>query len=403
MQKRALPILFATLLIDMIGFGMIFPLIPVLFTDPTSPSFLLRGYSVSHQLLFAGLITSVFGLMQFIASPILGELSDVYGRKKLLTLGVGVLAFSNLLFGFSISIGSLILVFVSRAIAGFAGANFSIAQATIADVTVPKDRAKNFGLIGAAFGIGFVLGPLLGGWIVALTHSASAPFLVAGCLGILNLLSVTLFLPETHHNRREAHAFTIFKGIHNIKDAMFDVDTRGVYATSFLFFSGFAFFVSFVGVLMVDKFHLTVGEVGNFFGFTGTLIVITQVFILRFLAKRYSEKKILRVSMLMVGSGLFLYPFAPAVSFMYMIAPLVSIGNGLTLANMTALVSKGVSPQKQGAALGINSSLLALAQGVSPLVAGVGSGLLGISAPFFFGSFLIFSAWVTLFVIVGRK
>lgn len=387
----------------MIGFGMIFPLIPILFTDPTSHSFLLTGYSVSQQLLFAGLITAVFGLMQFIASPILGELSDVYGRKRLLTIGVAVLAFSNLLFGFSIQIGSLVLLFVSRAVAGLAGANFSIAQATIADVAEPKDRAKNFGLIGAAFGIGFVLGPLLGGWIASFAGNASAPFFVAGALGVLNVLSVSLFLPETNKNRREAKAFTFFKGLHNIRDAALDKDARVVYATSFLFLAGFSFFTSFIGVLMVDKFHLNEAAVGTFFGASGVMIVITQLFILRFFSKRYHESQILKVSMLMVGSGLFLYPFMNTLPHMYMVLPLVAIGNGLTMANMTALVSKGVSAQKQGAALGINSSLLALSQGIAPLVAGIGSGLLGIGAPMFMGSVLILCSWIVLTVFVSKR
>jgi DHA1 family tetracycline resistance protein-like MFS transporter len=163
----------------MIGTGMVIPIIPILFTDPSSPSFMLpdtRSLAISY----CGLITALFGLMQFIASPILGELSDVYGRKRLLTLGVATLAIAQMLFGFGIGIASLALLLVSRAIAGLAGANFSIAQAAIADVSEPHERAKNFGLIGAAFGIGFILGPLLGGWIAHLTGHASSPFWFAG-------------------------------------------------------------------------------------------------------------------------------------------------------------------------------------------------------------------------------
>ncbi len=402
MAKRAIPILFGTLLIDMIGFGMIFPLIPVLFTEPSSPAFLLQGYSTSMQLLLAGLIVSVFGFMQFIAAPILGELSDVYGRKKLLTVGVAVLALSNLLFAFSITIGSLALIFISRMVAGLAGGNFAIAQATIADVTDPKDRAKNFGLIGAAFGIGFILGPLLGGWISALTGVAASPFYVAGILGIFNVISVSLFLPETHHNRREAHAFTWLKGIHNIRAALTDVDARLVYLTSFLFLAGFSFFTSFIGVLVVAKFHLSEAGVGTFFATSGIFIVFTQLVILRLLTRRFHEKQILRVSMLMVASGLALYPFIPTLALMYMVLPLVAIGNGLTMANMTALVSKGVSPQKQGAALGINGSLLALSQGLAPLIAGVGSSVLGIQAPLLIGSTLIVCSWATLFIVMKK-
>ena len=176
----------------MIGVGMIIPIIPIIFTDPTSPSFLLSGYTTGEQYLFAGLLTALFGLMQFLGAPLLGELSDVYGRKKLLILGVGVLAVSQLLFGFGIEIGSLTLLFFSRAIAGLAGANFSIAQASIADITEPKDRAKNFGLIGAAFGIGFILGPTLGGLLSHTFNNAAVPFWIASLLGIGNVLFVSL-------------------------------------------------------------------------------------------------------------------------------------------------------------------------------------------------------------------
>ena len=144
-KPRVLPILFATLLIDMIGFGMVIPIIPVLFTDPTSPSFLLHGYSQGMQFFLAGVLTALWGVTQFIAAPIAGELSDVFGRKRLLLGGVGVLALSQVLFGVGVEMGSLALLFVSRAIAGVAAGNAAIAQATIADVTSPKDRAKSFG------------------------------------------------------------------------------------------------------------------------------------------------------------------------------------------------------------------------------------------------------------------
>lgn len=397
-QKKILPVLFFTLLIDMVGLGMIIPVLPILFTDPTSPSFLLAGYSQTGQYIVAGAITALFGLMQFIAAPILGELSDVYGRKRLLIIGVGVLAISQILFGFGIETASLTLLFVSRTIAGIASANFSIAQASIADVTAPKDRAKNFGLIGAAVGLGFIIGPLLGGFIVSALHDPAAPFWCAGALGIFNLMFLALLFPETHKRSSEARTFTIFKGVRNLKAAFRDLDARPIYLANFLYVSGFAFFISFAGILLVSRFQFSAAAIGTFFGVVGLWIVFTQGFILRILSRHYAERAILRFSLLMLMTALALYAFVPSVLLLYTLIPFVAIANGLSMANMVALISKGVSPEKQGAALGINGSVMALAQGTVPLVAGLGSGFFGIKAPFLAGAFFVGCAWCMLFV-----
>lgn len=403
MDKKVLPILFATLLLDTIGFGMVFPIIPILFTDPSSPSFLLPGYSQSLQFLIAGSITAVFGLTQFIASPILGELSDIYGRKKLLTLGVGILAFSQFLFGFGIQIASIPLLFVARSIAGIAAANLSVAQASIADVTSPENRAKNFGLIGGAFGVGFIVGPLLGGFLAGLTGNPSIPFWTACGLGILNLFFITIFLPETNLQKSiKTHSFTILKGIHNIQTAFYDKEARILYLTNFLYLAGFAFFTSFIGVLLVSFFQFSETSVGTFFALVGLCIVITQLVILRLLAPRFKEKSILRYSILMVAVVMAIYPFVPSPNLLYILVPFLAVPQGLTMANLPALVSKSVSPQKQGAALGINGSLLALAQGLVPLIAGVGSGIIGLKLPFIAGGILAASAWAVLFIF-GKK
>ncbi len=400
-MKKMLPILFVTLLIDMIGIGMVIPLIPILFTDPTSPSFLLHGYPQGMWYLIAGIVIAVSGLMQFIAAPLLGELSDIFGRKRLLTLGVAVLAISQLLFGLGVHISSLALVLVSRAIAGIAGANFSIAQASIADVTEPKDRARNFGLIGAAFGVGFILGPFLGG-LIAHAFDAATPFWVAGALGVANLIFITLFLPETRKERGPSRSFTLLKGFHNIRAAFLDVDARPVYLASFLYMSGFAFYTSFVGILLVYRFAFAESAVGTFFGAVGVWIVITQAVILRIISKKYSERSILRYSLLLLAISIAIYPFVPNPALLYVIIPFLAVPQGLSMSNMSALISKGVSPEKQGAALGINGSLMALSQGVIPVVAGFASSLVGVQIPFLVGSMFVVTAWSVLFVFKRR-
>jgi DHA1 family tetracycline resistance protein-like MFS transporter len=361
------------------------------------------GYSSKMQFVIAGAITALAGMMTFIAAPILGELSDLYGRKKLLTICIGILAISQMFFGLGILLSSLWLLFISRAIGGLAGANISIAQASIADVTEPKNRAKNFGLIGVAVGIGFILGPFLGGTIASITHSASIPFFVAGMLGIVNLLSVRFFLPETRTiPESKSHNITVWKAIHNIKSAFTGKEMSHLYTSNFLYLIGFTFFTFSTGIFLVQKFGVTSQEIGKYFGVLGMWIVLTQGFILRVITKKYNEKQILRFSLVMVASAIALMPFMNSLFLIYVILPCIAIPQGLSMANMSALISKSVSPEKQGAAMGINASLSALAQGLIPLVAGSVTALLGISSPYFIAGACMFLAWVNLFFRKGH-
>jgi len=397
MQRRVLFVLFGTLLIDMIGFGMVFPIIPILFTDSSSPSFLLGGYSPSVQFFLAGAITALWGLMQFLAAPLLGELSDAYGRKKLLLFGVGTLTVSQTLFGLGIGMASVALLFVARALAGIAAGNLGIAQASIADVSEPKDRAKNFGLIGAAVGMGLILGPLLSGWLVHASHNPALPFFVAGALGILNALFLALLLVETNSQPRVTHTFTFTKGVRNIRSAIADNETRRIYLTSFLYLFGFTMFTSFYSIFLVHRFGFSEAQVGTSFALVGVCVVFTQLVILRALAKRYSEQSMLRYTIVLVGASIGLSAFMPSAPLFLAFIPLVAIPHALSLATIPALVSRSVSADKQGAALGINASLIALASGLAPIVMGVGSGLLGVHMPFVTAALFILSAWCALF------
>jgi predicted MFS family arabinose efflux permease len=160
---------------------------------------------------------------------------------------------------------------------------------------------------------------------------------------------------------------------------------------------------SFLGVLMVTQYGFTAAGVGTFFGVVGAWIVVTQALILRIVTKHFSERQILRYSLLVLALGIALYPFAPSALFLYAIIPLVAVPQGLSMANMTSLVSKSVSGDKQGAALGINGSLFAFAQGVVPLVAGIGSGFVGVAMPFIAGGVFVVSAWYTLFVFKAHR
>lgn len=402
-QPRVLPVLFATLLIDMIGFGMVFPIIPVLFTDPSSPSFVLEGYSQSMQFLMAGIVTAVWGVTQFIAAPIAGELSDRLGRKRLLLIGVAVLGFSHLLFGIGVEIGSVGLLFFARAIAGIAAGNAAIAQATIADVTAPKDRAKNFGLIGAAFGIGFILGPLLSGWIAGVSNDPAMPFWVAGALGALNMAFVAAFLPETNKAAAIKRPFTLLKGVRNIGAAVRDVETRPLYTASFVYLLGFGFLPPFYGVFLVNELGFDAAQVGMAFGAVGACVTFAQLVMLRILAPRFSERAILRISMVTVAISMATFSFMPTWWLVMAMIPFTAIPQGLTMANMMALISRAVPPERQGVALGINGSLLALGSALAPAIGGLGASALDIHTPFVLGGLCIAAAWVVLFLVAKPR
>ena len=397
-SSRTLFVLFATLFIDMIGIGMVFPIVPIIFTDPSSPSFLLAGHPESSWYIYAGLVTALFGLMQFFAAPLLGELSDIYGRKKLLLIGIGILAVSQALFGFAIQIGSLALVLFSRIVAGIAGGNFSIAQAVIADVSTPQDRAKNFGLMGAAFGLGFIVGPVLSGWIAAQTASAAAPFWVASMLGMFNVISVALFLPETRtHIREHAHHFSLLKGVRDLQHAISDKVLRPYYSINFLYYTGFAFFTSTIGLLLVSRFSFDEAAIGIFFGFVGLWVVITQGFILRVISGKFTDRILLLTTMPLVGVSVFAFALVPQAVLLYAVIPLMAIPQGISMANLTAILSKHVSAESQGRVMGINGSLSAFSQGAIPLVAGFMAAEISIPATLVAGSLFFFIAWWVLY------
>lgn len=342
----------------------------------------------------AGLITALFGFMQFVTAPILGELSDIWGRKKLLLLGVVILAASQFLFAGGVATASILLLLVSRVIGGIAGANFSIAQAVIADITPPEKRAQNFGIIGAAFGVGFILGPLLGGIIAGSTGNPAVPFIFAGLLGIINALSVTFFLPETHHERTRRKQISVFKALHNIQAAFNDPEARPIYFVSFFVLLGFGFFTSFSAVFLANRFGYTESAIGTYFAVVGGWIIFSQLVVVRYFSRRYASRTLLTWSIPVLALVILSYPFIYHPGLLYLTMPLLAGAFGLISTALPALVSQGVTRDKQGAALGINGSLQALSQAVAPLVAGVVAGSCGLAAAFFMGTILVLVGYV---------
>ncbi len=396
-----------TILIDMLGIGILIPVIPQLLTNPMSPAYLLPvGWTVQQGYILLGFLTAIFPLMQFIATPILGELSDRFGRKPVLAISLLGTSISYVLFAVGIITHNLPLLFIARAFDGVTGGNIAVAQATLADITAPADRAKTFGLMGAVFGIGFILGPFIGGKLadpnVYHAFGAATPFWFAAILALVNAGLVWWTLPETNLQKRHV-VFHITRSIQNIGKAFRIPKLRGLFTTSFLFISGFTFFTTFFAVFLVQKFEFSTGGVGNYFAYVGIWIAIAQALVTRAIGKRFGEISILRVALAATGVFILLQVVPHKVGWLYVIVPFFAIANGLVMANLNGLISRSAGPDKQGEILGINASVQALAQSIPPILAGYLAASTVFSAPIIVSAILIVISGIVFIALVKKS
>lgn len=397
--KHPMLVIVFTVFVDMLGFGILIPIIPLLLADPQSSYYLLsNNMGISQGYILLGLLTAVFPIGQFFATPILGELSDKFGRKNILAISLAGTCISYLIFALGIFTRNIPLLFVSRFFDGITGGNIAVAQASIADITTPQNRAKNFGLMGAAFGVGFIVGPFIGGKLsdpnILSWFNAMTPFIFAAFLSFLNIIFVLLFFPETLKIRQHHMKIKWNRSVSNIMHAYSLDKLRVLFLTNFLFQSGFSFFVTFFSVFLINKFGFTQGNIGDFFAYIGIWIAFTQIFLTRFFGKRVSDFKILRVTLLGSAVMIFLYLF-PTASWQFLfLIPFFAAFNGLTQANSAALVSKSVDWKIQGEILGVNASVQALAQAIPPILSGYIAADLSPEAPIFVSAVVLFIAWL---------
>src|SRR4029077_4416780 len=406
MKRHPIWIILFTILIDTLGIGILGPILPQLLGNPSSPHYLLgSGQSVQSGYIMFGFLVSIYPVMQFFATPILGQLSDRYGRKPVLALSLAGTSLGYALFATGIVIKNIPLLFAARALDGITGGNLSVAQAAIADVTSPQDRPKNFGWIGAACGWGFIIGPFLGGVLadpsVVSWFNAATPFWFAAILATANTAQVLFQFDETNkHIRHLAVDFT--RGVGNIARAYAMPQLRPIFLTSFFFNAGFGFFISFFGVFLIHRFGFNESRIGNLFALVGLCAIFTQLVTTRRVAAKFSEPQVLKVTLLGVSVVMLAYLLSPSPLWLMAVVPLSSTFNGLSLANMGGLLSRSVPPQVQGEILGIGSSIQALANALPPLMGGFFAASLATEVPVLAASLTMFAAWL-VFTILYRR
>ena len=396
LEKKALPIVILTIFLDVLGVGILMPVLPQLIFRIFEPA----GYSYHSSLIILGWLTAIYPLMQFLSTPILGQLSDRYGRKSILGFSLFGTAVGYALFAIGIITKNIPLLFFARAMDGITGGNLSVARAVIADVSPPEKRTKNFGLIGAAFGFGFVMGPYIGARLAAPNVSffgllntphwfgPAVPFWFTAILSIVNTLLVLFILPETHKHINTKLKMAWTKSIDNIRHAAAHPSLRIIFASEFLFWGGFTFFTTFFQILLIQKLGFKVNNVGDFFAYIGVCIALTQGLLTPRLAKRFTNQQILRVSIPGLGFALFLQTLPHNTTQLLMTAPFIALFNGLTMANISALVSLSADKKIQGEVLGIEASVQALAQAIPAIIAGY-IAVLGVSVPVIVGGSVV--------------
>jgi MFS family permease len=344
-KSRALAILFVIVFVDLLGFGMVIPNMPLYAEQLGAPKE------------WIGLLMTGYSAMQFVFTPIWGRLSDRRGRRPLLLLSIAMTAIGFA--GYAVA-PSFAWLLASRLFAGAATANIAIAQAYIADVTPPEGRARGMGIIGAAFGLGFVLGPAIGGFLGKI--SLGAPGYAAAGLAVVNGIAAFFVLPEPA-NRVVATRTRRFAVL--LEEARKPGIRRliVVYLVSILAFSGME---ATFALLAHDRYALDRNQVNFLFAYIGVLIVVVQGGLIGPLARRFGEKRLLIAGFVLQAVGLGTLPFAGGTAGLYAACVPLSVGSGLSNPAMSALLSRSARPDDQGGTLGVGQSAAALGRIVGP-------------------------------------
>lgn len=349
-------IIFTTVLIDLIGFGMVIPLIG------------LYGRHYGATGIQLSLLGAIYSLMQFFFAPFWGQISDRVGRRPILLLSLAGSTISYIIFGLAPSFEWL---FLSRALGGLFAANISTAQAYIADVTLPKDRAKGMGLIGAAFGIGFTFGPPLGG-IASAKLGIAAPGLIAASICGLNFLLAIFRLPESLPPEVRAAASRPNRPsrILQIVESIQSPHLGSLLLTFFFFTFAFSTMEQTFSLLLQSKFEFATGEAGYKTGLilmaSGLMGAIVQGGLIRRLVPRFGEYRIMVIGLAFNGMTMAIFPYCPSYALYFALAIPMALGVGLVTPSLSALISKSVGAQEQGSTLGLSQGLGSLARAAGP-------------------------------------
>jgi DHA1 family tetracycline resistance protein-like MFS transporter len=363
MNNKPLIPIFLIVFIDLLGFGVIIPLLPNY----------AASFGASDTLI--GILLASYSAAQFIGAPVLGRLSDRFGRKPLLLISqAGTFAGFILL----AAAHTLPLLFVSRLLDGFTGGNLSIAQAAIADVTTEQDRAKAYGLIGAAFGLGFILGPALGGLLSRWGYAA--PALAAALISAVTITMTVIYFPETRRANAGPTARREFS-VSALQQALANTRLLRLLGLGLIYSFAFAIFQTTFPLFAKAQFGFSAEQTGYTLAYSGVLIVIAQLGVLPRLVKWLGERRMLIVGVAGLGAGLLMVGLINTWPPLLIALIFASLGGAVVSPALQSLYTQSVSADERGGVLGLAASADSLARIAAPIWGGWVLGQLGAHAP----------------------
>ncbi len=356
MKNKALAVLFLTIFLDLMGFGLIIPILPT------------YAKTLGATDAMVGLLGTSFSIMQFMFASFWGGLSDRYGRRPIMLISIAIMIVAYVLFA---NATVLWLLFATRMLKGFGAANLSVAQAYISDVVPKENRTKAFGIIGAAFGLGFIFGPSIGG-VLNEYYGVQGVGYFAAALGVVNLLSAYFFLGETLQVKSDKAILfpNPFKDIIRFRSIY---EVNALFTINFVYILGFSMMQITSTLLWAEHFGLSEMHIGYTFAYIGLLAVIIQGGLIGQFNKWFGERNLLVFGTILVAVGLFTMPFAPTDRFYFELLSLtlLSFGNALLTPTVSTLLTTLAPEDAQGKILGTNQSVGSLARVVGPAIGGL--------------------------------
>lgn len=367
---RVLPVVFLTVLLDLIGFAIVIPLFP------------FYAESLGASPLQVTLLMATYSIAQFFFAPLWGSLSDRYGRRPILLMSIGMGALAMAGFAWA---PSLLWLFAFRALHGLFAANISVAQAIIADTTTPENRAKGMGMIGAAFGLGFTAGPFIGGELSV--YGLAVPIAAAAALQAFNFLLALVILPETRTGTAPSRHRPINPSAFG--KVLVHPVVGPIVTLSFMLIFAFSMMESTFSLFEEHQYGLGPREVGRVLGVIGVVGVFIQGGAIGALVRKFGEKRLIQVGIVSLAGSLVALSFARPWASLFAVAAWIAVSHGILSPSLNAILSKRTPEDDQGFVLGSNQSLSALARAMAPGLGGLLFTHAAHAAPFFAGAALL--------------